>query len=95
MSWVSVCVGRFWCSDMAGLRRFGLFAKVLLDFDIFIDVGRSYTISKICWIGIRMDLVILYLNLVWIIFNWSCWSFYEFELLGWIWADFRRFDRIV
>ena len=58
MSWVSVCVGRFWCSDMAGLRRFGSFATVLQDFDFFIDVGRFYAVSTICWIGIRIDLVI-------------------------------------
>ena len=31
---------------------------VLLDFDYFIDVGRFYANSAICWIGIRIDLVI-------------------------------------
>ena len=42
----------------AGLKQIRLIRNGSAGFRFFIDVGRFDAISTICWIGIRIDLVI-------------------------------------
>ena len=62
-------------------------------FIFVVDLGRFYTISTIWQIEVDSD---RFGNIrIWFgEFDWSCLIFYEFELFGWIWADFNRCDRI-
>ena len=62
--------------------------RVCWSFDIFVELGRFYKISMIWHIGVVSG---RFWNILIWLFVLVCLSFDEFELIGWIWADFNRF----